>query len=85
MATGRLHNLHVYTQLDGRSSYVEVCPILDPASTNSGDYMLPVRVETNLQLQTRNLPEPVSWREVGHDREYCVMQSVCLYTAGEWL
>jgi len=52
--------MHVYTQLGGRSSYVEVCPILDPAPTSSGDYTQPVRVERSLTLQTRNLPDPVS-------------------------
>ena len=55
--------MHVYTQLGGRLSYVEVCPILDPAPTSSGDYTQPVRVERSLTLQTRNLPEPVSWWE----------------------
>ena len=42
---------------------MEVCPILDPAPTSSGDYTQPVRVEKSLPLQTRNLPEPVSWWE----------------------
>ena len=63
--------MHVYTQLGDRSSYVEVCPILDPAPTSSGDYTQPVRVERSLTLQTRNLPEPVSWRKVGHGGTLC--------------
>ena len=68
--------MHVYTQLGGNSSYVEVCPILDPAPTSSGDYTQPVRVERNLPLQTRNLPEPVSEWEQTIIQIQCSMNSM---------
>ena len=60
---------------------MEVCPILDPAPTSSGDYTQPVRVERSLTLQTKNLPEPVSWRKVGHSG-IAVSYNLSLYTAG---
>ena len=76
--------MHVYTQLGGRSSYVEVCPILDPAPTSSGDYTQPVRVESSFQLRTRNLPEPVSWREVDHSTILSYAVSLQVDDFGYW-
>ena len=69
--------MHVYTQLGGRSSHLEVCPFLEQGPTSSGDYAHPVRVERSLQLQTRNLPGPVSLRKVGilcHVMFHCTLQ-----------
>ena len=43
---------------------MEVCPILEQGPTASGDYTQPV-IAKNLQLHTRNLPQPVSLKSRG--------------------
>ncbi len=45
-------------QLDGADSSDEVCPLLLPPATPTGDYIQPVRIDRDLELVTRNLPEP---------------------------
>ena len=41
---------------------MDVCPLLEPSpSTPSGDYVQPVNVARDIELQTRNLPAPVSF------------------------
>ena len=45
-------------QLGGADSSDEVCPLLLPASTPTGDYVQPVVIDRDLELITRNLPEP---------------------------
>ena len=53
--------LFSYTQLNGtNTTYVDVCPLLEPSSTPTRDYVHPVGVDRDIQLQTRNLPAPVS-------------------------
>jgi len=48
-------------QLNGtNTTYVDVCPLLEPSSTPTRDYVQPVGVDRDIQLQTRNLPAPVS-------------------------
>ena len=43
------------------TTYLDVCPLLEPSpSTPSGDYVQPVGVDRDIELQTRNLPAPVS-------------------------
>ena len=50
------------TKLNGtNTTYLDVCPLLEPSpSTPSGDYVQPVNVARDIELQTRNLPAPVS-------------------------
>ena len=52
-----------HTQLNGtNTTYLDVCPLLEPSpSTPSGDYVQPVNVARDIELQTRNLPAPVSF------------------------
>ena len=52
-----------HTQLNGtNTTYLDVCPLLEPSpSTPSGDYVQPVNVARNIELNTRNLPAPVSF------------------------
>ena len=53
--------LFSYTQLNGNNTtYMDVCPLLEPSSTPTRDYVHPVGVDRDIQLQTRNLPAPVS-------------------------
>ena len=49
-------------QLNGANpTYLDVCPLLEPSpSTPTGDYVQPVNVDRDIELQTRNLPAPVS-------------------------
>ena len=43
------------------TTYMDVCPLLEPSpSTPTGDYVQPVNVARDIELQTRNLPAPVS-------------------------
>ena len=51
-----------WTQLNGsNTTYLDVCPLLEPSSsTPSGDYVQPVNVARDIELQTQNLPAPVS-------------------------
>ena len=48
------------SQLDSSSGPTEVCPVVNEASTPSGNYTQPVNVARDLVLQTSNLPLPVS-------------------------
>ena len=52
-----------FTQLNGtNTTYLDVCPLLEPSSsTPTGDYVQPVDVARDIELQTRNLPAPVSF------------------------
>ncbi len=45
-------------QLDGAGSSDEVCPLLLPPPTSTDDYIQPVVIDRDLELITRNLPEP---------------------------
>ena len=62
-----IYNCHgrilLHIQLNGtNTTYLNVCPFLEPStSTPTGDYVQPVRVTRDLELQTRNLPAPVSF------------------------
>jgi len=47
-------------EVDETGNFTEVCPLLEPTSSSSGDYVHPVVVDRDLELRTRNLPEPVS-------------------------
>ena len=51
-----------HTQLNGtNTTYLDVCPLLEPSpSTPTGDYVQPVNVDRDIELQTSNLPAPVS-------------------------
>ena len=51
-----------HTQLNGaNTTYLDVCPLLEPSpSTPTGDYVQPVNIDRDIELQTRNLPAPVS-------------------------
>ena len=53
----------LHTQVNGtNTTYLDVCPLLGPSSsTPSGDYVQPVGVARDIELQTRNLPAPVSF------------------------
>ena len=53
----------LHTQLNRtNTTYLDVCPLLEPSpSTPSGDYVQPVNVARDIELQTRNLPAPVSF------------------------
>ena len=56
-----MNTVFSYTQLNGsNTTYVDVCPLLEPSSTPTRDYVQPVGVNRDIQLQTRNLPAPVS-------------------------
>ncbi len=45
-------------QLDGAGSSDEVCPLLLLPPTPTGEYIQPVVIDRDLELITRNLPEP---------------------------
>ena len=45
-------------QLGEADSSDDVCPHLLPASTLTGDYVQAVAMDRDLELITRNLPEP---------------------------
>ena len=53
----------LHTQLnETNTTYLDVCPLLGPSpSTPSGDYVQPVNIARDIELQTRNLPAPVSF------------------------
>jgi len=56
-----MNTVFSYTQLNGtNTTYMDVCPLLEPSSTPTRDYVQPVGVNRDIQLQTRNLPAPVS-------------------------
>ena len=61
----------IYLQLNGSSSAVDVCPVVNSPSTLSGHYTQPVNVARNLTLQTSNLPSPVSPSSLGEVRSSC--------------
>ena len=65
-----------YTQLNGtNTTYVDVCPLLEPSSTPTRDYVQPVGVDRDIQLQTRNLPAPVSaiyWTFIQYSQPFCM-------------
>ena len=52
----------LHAQLNGsNTTYLDVCPLLEPSSsTPSGDYVQPVNIARDIELQTQNLPAPVS-------------------------
>ena len=66
-STGRSFNsltlVVFHTQLNGtNTTYLDVCPLLEPSpSTPTGDYVQPVNVARDIELQTRSLPAPVSF------------------------
>ena len=63
MHVAHSNNFFYSIQLDGtNTTYVDVCPLLEPSpSTPSGDYVQPVGAARDIELNTRNLPAPVSF------------------------